>query len=84
MEILIWILVGLVAGWLAELVMGGGFGLIGTIILGIIGALVGGFLFSLLGGPGVTGFNLPSILVAFVGAVIVIWIARAVRGRRAL
>ena len=81
MSILAWIVVGLIAGWLAELVMGGGFGLLGTIVLGIVGALVGGFVFSvLLGGPSVSGLNLESILVAFVGAVIVIFIARALRG----
>ncbi len=83
MGILAWIVVGLIAGWLASLVMGGGFGLLGDILLGIVGALIGGFVLSLLGlGGAVTGINLPSILVAFVGAVIVLFIARAVRGRR--
>ncbi len=83
MSILIWILLGLVAGWLAELVVGGGFGLLGTILLGIVGALLGGFLSeALLGGPGVSGFNLTSIIVAFLGACLVLLIAHAVRGRR--
>ncbi len=83
MDIIIWIVVGLIAGWLASLVMGGGFGLLGDLILGIVGALVGGFIFSLLGlGGAITGLNLYSILVAFVGAVIVLWIARLIGGRR--
>ena len=72
-----WIIVGLIAGWLAGVVMhGGGYGLVGDIIVGIIGALIGGFLFSLVGlGPtGLVG----SIIVAFIGAVILIAILRAV------
>ena len=84
MSIIAWILLGLVAGWLAGLFMrGGGYGIIGDIVLGIIGAFVGGFLGSALFGVDVTGFNLPSILLAFVGAVIVIAISRAFSGRRA-
>ncbi len=63
MSIIGWILLGLIAGWLASLVMKGGYGLLGDIMLGIVGALVGGFLSSLLLGIDVTGFNLTSILV---------------------
>jgi uncharacterized membrane protein YeaQ/YmgE (transglycosylase-associated protein family) len=74
MGILTWILIGLVAGILAKLVMGDRFGWIITILLGIVGAFVGGFVFSLFGGPGVSGFNLVSILVATVGAIIVLFI----------
>jgi uncharacterized membrane protein YeaQ/YmgE (transglycosylase-associated protein family) len=85
MSIIAWILLGLVAGWLAGQVMrGGGYGLIGDIVLGIIGAFVGGFLSSALLGVDVTGFNVPSILIAFVGAVVVIAISRAFSGRRAI
>jgi uncharacterized membrane protein YeaQ/YmgE (transglycosylase-associated protein family) len=59
MSIIGWIILGLIAGWLAGLIMrGGGYGIIGDIILGIIGALVGGFLSSALLGVDVTGFNL--------------------------
>ena len=84
MSILAWILLGLIAGWLAGQVMrGGGYGLLGDIVLGIIGAFVGGFLSSALLGIDVTGFNLPSVLIAFAGAVIVIAISRAFSGRRA-
>lgn len=85
MSIIGWLVLGLIAGFLASRVMGeGGFGIIGDIILGIVGAFVGGFLASMLFGGGVTGLNLPSIFVAFVGACIVIAIARALSGRRAV
>ncbi len=83
MSIIGFLLLGLVAGFLASLVMkGGGYGIIGDMVVGVIGALVGGFLSSAIFGWSVTGFNLPSILIAFVGAVIVIAIYRAVVGRR--
>ncbi len=80
MSILAWIIVGLIAGWLAGLVMrGGGYGLIGDIVVGIVGALIGGFLAGLLlGGDYVTGINLTTIVVSFIGAVILIAILRAV------
>jgi uncharacterized membrane protein YeaQ/YmgE (transglycosylase-associated protein family) len=87
MGLLAWIIVGLIAGWLAGLVMrGGSYGIIGDIILGIVGAIVGGFLAgALFGVPDpVSGFNLSTILIAFIGAVIVIAIARALTGRRAV
>jgi len=85
MGILAWLVVGLIAGWLASMVMrGGGYGLIGDIIVGIVGALIGGFLAStLLKIPdAVNGINITSILVAFVGAVILIAILRLFSGRR--
>jgi uncharacterized membrane protein YeaQ/YmgE (transglycosylase-associated protein family) len=85
MGILAWIVVGLIAGWLASQVMrGAGYGLIGDIIVGIVGAVIGGFLAStLLNMPdAVNGINITSILVAFVGAVILVAILRAVGGRR--
>jgi uncharacterized membrane protein YeaQ/YmgE (transglycosylase-associated protein family) len=84
MGILSWIVLGLIAGFLAgQFMKGGGYGLIGDIILGIIGALVGGFLASTLLGLDVNGFNILSILIAFVGACIVIAIARMLTGNRA-
>ena len=84
MGILAWLVLGLIAGFLASMVMrGGGYGIIGDIIVGIVGALIGGFIFSALGGSGVTGLNLWSLVVAFVGACILIAILRAVSGRRA-
>ena len=85
MGILSWLVVGLVAGFLASQVMrGGGYGLIGDIIVGIVGALIGGFLAAtLLNIPdAVNGINFTSILVAFVGAVILIALLRLVSGRR--
>ena len=87
MGILAWIVVGLIAGWLASMVMrGGGSGLIGDIIVGIVGAVIGGFLAAnLLNMPdAVNGMNVTSILVAFVGAVILIAILRLFSGRRQL
>ncbi len=76
-NIIAWLIVGLIAGWLAGLVMkGGGYGIVGDIIVGIIGALIGGFLFSLLG-LGSTGL-IGSIIVAFIGACVLIAILRAV------
>ncbi len=85
MGILAWIIVGLIAGWLAGLVMrGGGYGVVGDIIVGIVGALIGGFLASALFGiPNpVNGINIESIIAAFIGAVILIAILRAVAPAR--
>lgn len=81
MGILAWIIVGLIAGWLAGMFMrGSGYGLVGDIILGIIGGLVGGFLASAVFGvpDAVNGINVVSIVLAFIGAVILIAIIRAV------
>ncbi len=81
MGILSWIIVGLIAGWLAGMVMrGGGYGLVGDIIVGIIGALIGGFIASAVFGvqDAVNGINAMSIIVAFIGAVILVAILRAV------
>lgn len=87
MGILSWIIVGLIAGWLAGLVMrGGGYGVLGDIIIGIVGALVGGFLASALfniPNP-LSGINLTSIFIAFLGAVIMIAILRMLGGRRSV
>lgn len=87
MGILAWIVVGLIAGWLASQVMKGrGSGLVGDLVLGIVGALLGGLVAStLLNMPNaVNGINVNSILVAFLGAVILIAILRAISGRRRL
>ena len=75
-----WLIVGLVAGFLASMVMrGGGYGIIGDIIVGIVGAFLGGLVASLLGFGGSTGL-IGSIIVAFIGACILIAILRAVSG----
>ena len=78
MGLLSWIIVGGLAGWLSTKIITPKKkkGCFSGIALGIVGAIVGGFLVSLLGGKGVTGFNLYSILVATLGAVVVIWLAR--------
>jgi uncharacterized membrane protein YeaQ/YmgE (transglycosylase-associated protein family) len=85
MDLLTWIIVGLVAGVLASLVMGGtGYGIIGDIVIGIIGAFIGSWLFRTLGVTSPIG-GLPGvILVAFVGAVVLLFIIRLVRRRRPL
>lgn len=81
MAILAWIIIGGLAGLVASLlVRGSGIGLLLSIVVGIVGAFIGGLIFSMLGGPGFTGFNLWSFIVALVGAVILLLIVRAVRG----
>jgi uncharacterized membrane protein YeaQ/YmgE (transglycosylase-associated protein family) len=83
MPILTWIIVGLVAGVLASLVMGGsGYGLIGDIIIGIIGAFVGGWLFRALGTTSPFSGLGGVIFVAFIGAVVLLFLLRLVRGAR--
>ena len=86
MGLLSWIVVGAIAGWLAgNLVKGQGFGCLGNVIVGVIGGLVGGFLASQLFNmpDAVNGFNLGSIVVAILGAVVVIVVIRLLRGGRA-
>ena len=79
MGLFYWIVVGLIAGWLAGKVMrGGGYGVVIDIVLGILGGIVGGWVFGMLGiwpGGGILG----SIIVAFVGAVILVWLTRLVK-----
>jgi uncharacterized membrane protein YeaQ/YmgE (transglycosylase-associated protein family) len=81
--ILLWVVVGLVAGWLASVVVGGGFGLVGDIVVGIVGSFIGGFIFRHfhIGVPfrGLAG----TILVAFIGAVVLLVLLRLIRGSRA-
>ena len=79
-DVIWWLVVGLIAGFLASVVMrGGGYGIVGDIIVGIVGAFLGGWLFSLLG-IGAGGGLIGSIIVAFIGACILIAILRAVSG----
>jgi len=80
MDIVTWLIVGLVAGVLASLVMGGsGYGLIGDIIIGIVGAFVGGWIFRTLGASVPIGGLGGVILVAFIGAVVLLFIIRLIR-----
>jgi uncharacterized membrane protein YeaQ/YmgE (transglycosylase-associated protein family) len=85
MGILSWIVVGLISGWLAGMVMkGGGYGLIGDIVVGVIGGVLGGFIASYffhVGDP-MSGINLMSILIAFAGAVLLLAVLRLLAGRR--
>ena len=82
--IVAWIVLGAIAGWITNLIMGGGEGVIATIILGIVGAIVGGWLAgTVLGIADVTGINIQSIVVAVIGAVIVVAVFRFFMRRRA-
>ena len=86
MGIIAWIVVGLIAGLLAKLVMPGDDpgGIIVTVLIGMAGALVGGFIVGLLGGSGATGFNIWSILVATLGAIILLAIYRLIARRASI
>jgi uncharacterized membrane protein YeaQ/YmgE (transglycosylase-associated protein family) len=85
MSIVGWILLGLIAGWIAsKIVNKTGQGFLLDIVLGIVGAIVGGYLFALVGAEGVTGFNVYSMVVAVIGAVIVLIGYHALAGRRAI
>jgi len=81
-NIIAWIVLGAIAGWITNLIMGGKEGVLLTIILGIVGAVVGGFLIgTLLGVADVTGLNITSIVVAVIGAVVVVAVFRLFGGR---
>jgi uncharacterized membrane protein YeaQ/YmgE (transglycosylase-associated protein family) len=75
-NIVFWIVLGALAGWIASIIMGRNaqMGAVANIVVGIIGAFIGGFIMNSLGGPGVTGFNLYSILVAIGGAIVLLFI----------
>ena len=81
-----WIIIGLIAGWLASMIMGrGGYGVVGDIIVGLIGALVGGFVASLLGLGGLNTndpISWGSLVLAVLGAIILIAVVRALSGSR--
>jgi uncharacterized membrane protein YeaQ/YmgE (transglycosylase-associated protein family) len=81
---LVWIVVGLISGWLASQVVPSRFGVIGDTIIGMLGALVGGFLFEEFGSTGTTGLSIWSIFVAFIGAVVLLVLIRAFSGRRSV
>jgi uncharacterized membrane protein YeaQ/YmgE (transglycosylase-associated protein family) len=85
MSIILWIVLGALAGWLASVLMrtNSGQSIFGDIVVGILGALLGGFVMSLFGQSGISGFNLYSVIVAVLGAVLLLWILSAVRGRTA-
>ncbi|MBV9782374.1 MAG: GlsB/YeaQ/YmgE family stress response membrane protein [Acidisphaera sp.] len=83
MSIIGWLIFGLICGFIAsKIVNKSGEGVILDMVLGIVGAVVGGWLFTQFGYAGVTGFNIPSMIVAIIGAIIVLVIYHAVVGRR--
>jgi len=84
MGLIAWIVVGVIAGFLANLVMGGSEGLLKMLILGVIGALVGGFVATSLKLGSVDGINVESIAIATIGAIAVVFVARLAGGRRGL
>ena len=79
MDILTWLIVGLVAGVLASFVVGGGYGLLGDIIIGIIGAFVGGWIFAKMGWHTPFGGLAGTIFVAFIGAIVLLLLLRLIR-----
>ena len=84
MNWIVWIIFGAHAGWIASIITGKNrkMGAIANIVVGIIGAFVGGYIMQFFGVQGVTGFNLPSLLVAIVGAVVLLWVVGLFTRRR--
>jgi len=81
MGIILWIIFGAIAGWIASIIMktNSSQGTMTDIILGVVGAVVGGFLMGLVGKPGVSGFDVYSLVVAVIGAVVVIYVGRLLK-----
>ena len=85
MGIIAWIIIGLVAGWLAGQIMkGSGYGMVGDLVPGLVGAIVGGWLFGLVAPAAEPSGFLGSIVVATIGAIVLVFIVRALRGRSAV
>lgn len=85
MSLLGWIFLGLISGFVASKVVNSqGEGCFLNIALGLVGAMVGGFIFSAIGGSSITGFNLYSMFVAIIGAIVVLFLYHAVTGKRTL
>ncbi len=85
MSVIGWVLLGLISGFIASRVVNSrGEGCLLNVALGLVGAMVGGFIFTSIGGTGVNGFNLYSMLVAIVGAIVVLFIYHAITGQRGL
>ena len=80
-NIIVWIIIGGLAGWIASMIMGrdAQMGAVANIVVGIIGALIGGFIMNQFGAGGTTGFNLYSLLVAILGAVVLLFIVGLVQ-----
>lgn len=84
MSLIAWIVVGIIGGWLGKMIVPGEgpAGVIGDLIIGVVGAIVGGWIWNYFGHVGATGINLGSILVAFVGSILLLLIVRLATGRR--
>lgn len=84
MSIAVWVVVGILGGWLGRMVVKGTgpHGLLGDLLIGIAGGIIGGAIFSWFGHLTITGINIPSIIVAFVGSVIVLLIVRTFTSRK--
>lgn len=83
MSIIAWIVFGIIAGFIAsKIVNKSGSGILTDMILGVVGAVVGGYLFAFFGAAPVTGFNIYSMFVAVIGAIVVLFIYHAITGRR--
>lgn len=83
MGIILWLVFGALAGWIASVIMktNSQQGMMTDIILGIVGAVVGGFLMGMVGQSGVSGFNLYSMIVAVIGAIVIIYLGRVLRSK---
>ncbi len=85
MSIIGWLILGLISGFIAsKIVNDTGQGLVLNIVLGVVGAIVGGFIFSSFGGAPVTGFNLYSMFVSVIGAIVVLFLYHLIAGRRSV
>ena len=82
--LLLWLVIGLIAGWLASAVVGGGYGLVGDIVVGVVGAFLGGYLFRATGAGVPFGGLAGTIFVAFIGAIVLLLILRIVSRLRTL
>ncbi len=84
MNIIVWIIFGALAGWIASMIMNKNkqMGAIANIVVGIIGAFIGGYVMDFFGAQGITGFNLQSLIVAVVGAVALLYVIGLIRGGR--
>jgi uncharacterized membrane protein YeaQ/YmgE (transglycosylase-associated protein family) len=84
MNILVWIIFGALAGWIASMIMNKNkqMGAIANIVVGVIGAFIGGYIMDFFGADGITGFNLQSLIVAVVGAVVLLYVIGLISGGR--
>lgn len=83
MEILAFLVLGGIAGWIASLIMGtdASQGILMNVVVGVVGAFIGGMVFNFFGNSGVSGLNVYSLVVATIGAILLLWVVRLVRAR---